>query len=256
MFCLFYQKIEAFFIYYPETSLDTVPEDWKLHCEEAWFETEDGEKLHGWFFPLEGDAPIILFCHGNAGNMSHRIDNVRLLLEQNLQVFIFDYRGYGKSTGKPSEEGLYLDGLAAYDYLTRLKHIPPKKIVPFGRSLGAAVAIDLSLKRKIRSLIIESAFTSTKEMAKTIVLFKLFAFIFPAHYNNLEKISQISVPKLIFHGEKDKIVPFSMGKKLFQAAQEPKYFYPIRKAGHNDTYLFGGKTYFETLAAFVRESES
>lgn len=255
LFCLYYQKVEAFFIYYPDSSLDTVPSDWQLNCEEVWFDTEDGEKLHGWFFPLKGEEPVILFCHGNAGNMSHRLDNVRLLLEQKVQVFIFDYRGYGESTGKPSEAGLYLDGQAAYDLLTNVKYISPEKIVPFGRSLGAAVAIDLSLKRQIKSLIIESAFTSTKEMAKTMFLFKGFAFLFPAHFNNLEKISQIPVPILIFHGEKDEIVPFSMGKKLFQAAHQPKYFFPIKRAGHNDTYFLGGKAYFETFSTFARDSE-
>ncbi|MCP4576467.1 MAG: alpha/beta hydrolase [Deltaproteobacteria bacterium] len=177
-------------------------------------------------------------------------------MEQKIQVFIFDYRGYGKSNGTPSEAGLYLDGQAAYDFLTTIKHIPPEKIVLFGRSLGAAVAIELSLKRQIRSLIIESAFTSTKEMAKTMVLFKVFAFFFPSHFNNLEKITLITVPKLIFHGEKDEIVPFSMGQKLFQTAHQPKYFFPIKGAGHNDTYLFGGKAYFETLATFAIKSNN
>ena len=255
LFSFYYQKIEDFFIYYPDSSLDAQPADWQLNCEEVWFDTQDREKLHGWFFPLKGDTPVILFCHGNAGNMSHRLDNVRRLLERDIRVFIFDYRGYGKSTGKPSEAGLYLDGQAAHDFLVNIKHIKPGNIVPFGRSLGAAVAIELSLTRRIRSLIIESAFTSTKEMAKAMFLFKAFAFFFPAHFNNLEKITRITAPILIFHGEKDEIVPFAMGRKLFQAARQPKYFYPIKKAGHNDTYFLGGAAYFKTLAAFVKDSE-
>jgi hypothetical protein len=177
-------------------------------------------------------------------------------LDQNLQVFIFDYRGYGKSNGRPSEVGLYRDGLAAYDFLVNIKHIPSERIVLFGRSLGASPAIEISLKRNVRSIIIESAFTSTKEMAKTMFLFKIFSFLLPPNYNNLEKISQVTVPKLIIHGENDKIVPFPMGQKLFEAAPQPKYFFPIRTAGHNDTYLFGGGAYFETLATFAKNSRS
>ncbi len=254
LFYLYYPKIESFFIYYPDSSFDTFPADWHLNYDEVYFDTEDDTRLHGWFFPLKGDTPVILFCHGNAGNISHRLENISLLLDQNLQVFIFDYRGYGKSNGRPSEAGLYRDGLAAYDFLLKIKHIPPERIVLFGRSLGASAAIEISLKRDVRSIIIESAFTSTKEMAKTMFLFNVFAFLLPPNYNNLEKIAQVSVPKLIIHGENDKIVPFSMGQKLFDAASQPKYFFPIRRAGHNDTYVFGGGAYFETLAAFVRDS--
>lgn len=255
MFCLFYQKIEAFFVYFPDPVIGTVPADRSLNYEEVWFDTEDGIKLHGWLFSLEEDAPVILFCHGNAGNMSHRLENIRLLVDHKLNVFIFDYRGYGKSEGDPSEAGLYLDGQAAYDFLVHARNIPWEKIVLFGRSLGAAVAIELSLRRKVRSLIIESGFTSTKEMAKTMPLFSLFSFLLPANFNNLEKIPQVTVPKLVIHGEKDEIVPLSMGHKLFQAAPEPKYFFPIKGAGHNDTWFIGGKTYFETLAEFARNGE-
>jgi len=256
LFFLFYKEIEAFFIYFPDSHLDSSPADWHLEFEDVWFETEDEKKPHGWFFPSrEEDDPIILFCHGNAGNISHRLDNIRFLLDHNMGVFIFDYRGYGKSKGKPSEEGLYLDAQAAYDLLVNRKHISPERIVVFGRSLGAAVAIDLSLKRKAKAVIIESGFTSTKEMAKTMPLFALFSPLLPAHFNNLEKITQITIPKLIVHGEEDEIIPFSMGQTLFQAAPQPKYFYPIRGAGHNDTYIRGGKKYFETLATFARDGK-
>ncbi len=253
-FCVFYPQVENFFVFYPQASFDAVPSDWRLSCEDVYFDTEDNKRLHGWFFPLEGDAPVILFCHGNAGNISHRLENVKFLLDQQLQVFIFDYRGYGKSSGRPSEKGLYLDGLGAYDFLANQKHILPEKIIPFGRSLGASVAIEISLRREVKSLILESAFTSTKGMAKTLFPFMLLSPLLPAHYNNLEKITQVNVPKLFVHGEDDEIVSFSMGQKLYQAAKAPKYFFPIKGAGHNDTYLVGGNIYFETLATFVRDS--
>lgn len=251
-FYLFFPYIENFFVFYPTSSFDSTPANLRLNYEDVYFETEDKIRLHGWFFPLEGKHPVILFCHGNAGNISHRLENIKLLLEQGLQVFIFDYSGYGKSAGKPSEKGLYMDGLAAYDFLVKYKHIPPDKIVSFGRSLGASAAIEISLRRDVRCLIIESAFTSTKDMAKTMFLFHAFSFLLPAHFNNLEKITQINVPKLIIHGENDEIVPFSMGQKLYNTAKFPKYFYRIKGAGHNDTYIVGEKAYFENLTAFVK----
>ena len=253
-FCLFYPKMENFFVFFPETSFDRTPNELNLDYKEVYFHTEDGKRIHGWFFPLKKEFPVILFCHGNAGNISHRLDNIRLLLDQRLQVFIFDYRGYGKSSGRPSEKGLYLDGLAAYDYLIKREHIPSTNIIPFGRSLGATVAIEISLKRRVKSIIIESAFTSIREMARTIALFYPFSFFLPAHYNNLEKIGQVSIPKLIIHGKDDEIVSFSMGEKLFEAAKAPKYFFPVKDAGHNDTFVVGGRKYFEGIAAFAYHS--
>jgi len=169
--CIFYQRIERFFIFFPETELSVTPDELGMDYKEVYFNADDGERLHGWFFPLKGECPVILFCHGNAGNISHRLENVRLLLREKLQVFLFDYRGYGKSSGSPSERGIYLDGLAACDYLVEQERIPREDITAFGRSLGASVAIEISLNRKVRSLITESAFTSTREVARTMTLF-------------------------------------------------------------------------------------
>ncbi|MCP4669274.1 MAG: alpha/beta hydrolase, partial [Deltaproteobacteria bacterium] len=178
----FYPQVENFFIFHPERRLAMVPSQWGLDYEEVHFNTPDNMRLHGWFFPLKGDPATILFCHGNAGNISHRLENITLLLDQGLQVFIFDYRGYGRSTGRPSEAGVYRDGLAAYDFLAKQKGVRPRRIVLFGRSLGAAVAIEIALQRKVRSLIMESAFTSTKEMARTVWLFWPLSFFSRPHY--------------------------------------------------------------------------
>ncbi|MFH1350123.1 MAG: alpha/beta hydrolase [Pseudomonadota bacterium] len=251
-FYLFYPKIENFFVFFPQSPFDFTPEEYKLSYRDVYFNTEDGFRLHGWFFPLEKGSPVILFCHGNAGNISHRLDNISRLIGQNLQVFIFDYRGYGKSSGRPSEKGVYKDGLAAYAYLVQQENLHSDNIILFGRSLGAAVAIEVALRKKVRSLIIESAFTSTKEMAKTMPLFFPFSPLLPAHYNNLTKIPLLNMPKLIIHGERDEIVPFTMGERLWEAAKDPKYFLPIKGAGHNDTYLLGGKRYFQIISSFVR----
>jgi fermentation-respiration switch protein FrsA (DUF1100 family) len=255
-FMIFYTKIENFFVFYPQASFDSTPEELRLNYRDIYFSSEDGTALHGWFFPLKTKEPVILFCHGNAGNISHRLDNIRLFLERNLQVFLFDYRGYGKSSGSPSEEGIYQDGRAAYDYLVHQEHIPPDNVVLFGRSLGAAVAIDLALRRDIRAIIIESAFTSMKDMAGTLFLFNLFSSVLPANYNNLGKIGHIKVPKLIVHGEEDNLVPFRMGRDLFEKANDPKSFFPIRGAGHNDTYMMGGDLYFRAIVNFIKDSKS
>ncbi|MFC1534070.1 alpha/beta hydrolase [Thermodesulfobacteriota bacterium] len=250
----FYPKIENFFIFFPQSSYDFTPEGLHLDYKDVHFNSVDGVKLHGWFFPLNREYPVVLFCHGNAGNISHRLDNIRLILERKIQVFIFDYRGYGKSAGSPSEKGIYMDGQAAYDYLVNKEHIAPENIVLFGRSLGAAVAIDMALQNDVRSVIIESGFVSTKDMAKSMFLFNIISFILPPNYNNLEKIAHIRVPKLIIHGEDDEIVPFRMGKSLFHASKEPKYFFPLKGAGHNDTYIVGGEKYFQIITSFIRDS--
>jgi fermentation-respiration switch protein FrsA (DUF1100 family) len=224
----------------------------KMDYEDVFFKTPDNRTLHGWFFPNRAETPVLIFFHGNAGNISHRLDNVAHLLNRGFGVFIFDYRGYGKSTGRPSEKGIYRDGLAAYDFVAVEKNVAPEQIILFGRSLGAAVAAEVALKRKARALIMESAFTSTRDMAKTMPLFSLLSPFLPAHYNNLEKIGRISVPKLIIHGDRDDIVPFAMGQRIFQAAKPPKFFYPLPDAGHNDTYVVGGPAYFETLDNFAK----
>ena len=250
-FYLVYPRIENFFIFFPQSAFDFTPEEMPLNHEEVYFLTQDGKKLHGWFFPLDGPFPVILFCHGNAGNISHRLDNVGLLLKEKLQVFIFDYRGYGKSPGRPSEKGLYTDGLAAYDYLIKERHILSDQVIIFGRSLGAAVAIEVALQKEIRSIIIESAFTSSRDMARAIWLFRPFSYFLPAHYNNQKKITDLDVPKLFIHGERDEIVPCSMGQRLFERAKSPKYFFPLKGAGHNDTFISGGEKYFRTIATFI-----
>jgi len=252
---LFYPRVESFFIYFPQSSFDFHPEEFRLQYKEAFFDTEDGELLHGWFFPAEKDSPVILHFHGNAGNISHRLDLIQPLLRKGFSVFLFDYRGFGKSSGRPSETGLYRDGIAAWAYLVEKEKIAPERIVLHGHSIGAAVAIEVALQKKVRGLVIESAFTSTKDMAKTLALFALVSPVLPAHYNNLEKISRVPFPMLIIHGERDEIVPFSMGQKLFESAAEPKFLYPVKDAGHNDVLIVGGEKYFKVFAEFARNAK-
>ncbi len=254
-FYYFYPKIENFFIFFPQRTFDFAPESFGLAYEDSYFTTEDGKTLHGWFFPGEKAHPVILHFHGNAGNISHRLDLVQPFLQRGLSVFLFDYRGFGKSEGRPSEKGLYRDGMAAYDTLVHKRGILPGNIVLHGHSIGAAVAIEVALKRSVRSVVLESAFTSTKDMAKTIPIFFLLSPLLPANYNNLEKVAHLRMPKLVIHGDSDDIVPFSMGQKLFGAAAEPKFFYPVKDAGHNDVFIVGGEKYLEVFAEFARNGK-
>lgn len=254
-FSVFYKKIENYFVFFPQSNLEYSPEDFNLKWNEIYISTPDGCKLHGWLFPVDRDAPYILFCHGNAGNISHRLENIKLLAEMQLNVLIFDYRGYGKSTGKPSEKGIYLDTLTAYDYLLNKEKIKPEKIIVFGRSLGAAAVIDVAMQRKVKSVIIESGFLSTRHMARRMGIFSLLSPFLPAHYNNLEKITMLSVPILIIHGTKDEIAPVSMGEKLFEAANNPKFLYRIPEANHNDTFVVGGVEYMAIFKDFVKNSK-
>lgn len=194
---------------------------------------------------------LFLWFHGNAGNISHRLDNLKLLWDRvGVQVFIFDYREYGLSQGRISREGTYKDAAAAYRYVTEVRSLPPEEIVLFGRSLGTALAMDLTLKVPCRSLIIESAFTNSQDMARLIAFF-LFDWRPRVPYDNLGKIGQVNVPVLIIHGEYDEIIPVDMSRRLYAAARDPKELYIIPGAHHNDTYLVGGEAYFERLRAFI-----
>ena len=251
IFVIFYDHIENFFVFHPDRDLELRPEQFGLAYEAVSFSAADGTRLHGWFFPLPGDQPVILFCHGNAGNISHRLGNIQKLVQKGFEVFIFDYRGYGKSDGTPSRQGIYQDGLAAYDHLVQGRDIRPERIVLFGRSLGAAVAIEIAVQKAAKRLILESAFTSTKAMARTMPLFLPISPFLPAHYDNLKKIQRVTPPKLFIHGDRDNIIPFKMGRELFEAANMPKEFYAVKGAGHNDTWIVGGEAYFKTIKRFT-----
>ena len=251
---LFYPQLENRLIFYPDKGFDDSPSDWNLSYRDVLLRTRDGEKLHCWFFPVPGESPVLLFCHGNAGNISHRIENVERLVQRGISVFLLSYRGYGKSTGRPSEKGIYLDGLAAYDYLTETERIPPNRIAIFGRSLGGAVAIEVALQREVKCIVTESTFTSLRDMSKTMFPWALFSPFIPNHYDNGTKIATLSVPKLIVHGKNDEIVPFRIGEKLFTLAKDKKKFLAIEGAGHNDTYIVGGTAYFNEIVSFIFDS--
>jgi fermentation-respiration switch protein FrsA (DUF1100 family) len=196
----------------------------------------------------------LLFCHGNAGNVSHRLENVAYLLRSGFQVLLFDYRGYGHSSGQPSEQGLYRDAATAWAHLAGRTDTTGAPRVIFGRSLGGAVAVDLATRAEgveADALIIESTFTSVRALTRLVLPFPLPEL--PVKYDSLSKIGQLKMPLLVIHGERDELIPFAEGRALFEAAPQPKTWYPIRGAGHNDTYLVGEEAYFRRLATFVSD---
>ena len=223
-----------------------------MPLEEVWFQAADGARLFGWYVEAQADRPVILWCHGNAGNIINRLENLRELYRIGLSVFIFDYRGYGRSQGRPSEEGLYQDALGAHDYLTRTRMILPERIVLFGRSLGAAVAGELAVQKPAAGLILESSFPSIEAVAKFHYGGVPVHWLLGADFKLIDRLPQLSLLKLIIHGDKDDIIPLELGRQVFEAAKPPKSFYVIPGADHNNTYQIGGAAYFRRCAEFVQ----
>ena len=237
-------------IYYPIKGIDSTPADCGLKYEDVFFVTEDGLKLNGWFIPQERPRGTLLFCHGNAGNISHRLEIIKIFHKIDLNVFIFDYRGYGRSQGAPSEKGLYEDAQAAYRSLLGREDINKEKIVIYGKSIGANVAIDLASKVKVAALISESGFSSAYDMGRRLFPYLPVKWIITIKYDALTKIKDIHIPKLIIHSRDDEIVPFDLGEKLFKAAHEPKEFYEMR-GGHNEAIFMAKQEYSDKINSFL-----
>lgn len=232
------------------------PEKNGLKVEDVWFRSADNLKLHGWFVPAEGATTTLLWFHGNAGNLSHRLDNLRQLKSLQSNIFIFDYRGYGKSEGKPGASGLSKDSQAAYDWLVQERNIPPESIFLFGRSLGGVFATEVANKNPAAGLILESTFTSIRDMSREIIpILPVYPFL-RASFDSESIVKNLSIPKLILHGTEDEIIPYRLGKALFNSAAEPKTFYDIKGSGHNDTYVTGGEAYFQALLDFIKKTAS
>jgi len=249
--------MEERFIFLPDSTVDVTPRDAGLSFEDVYFTTSDGVRLNGWFVPYQGSKITLLWAHGNAGNISHRVENLKLLHQQvNISVFIFDYRGYGRSGGKVSEEGTYKDATAALQYLRSRADVEPKRIIFFGRSLGAAVAADLAAREDCLALILETPFVSIREMARAAFPLLPIGPLLRTRYDVIEKIAKVRAPLLVLHGDQDEVVPYEQGKKVFAAAVGPKEFYTIRGAHHNDTYIVGGAAYFKAWKNFIERTAS
>lgn len=242
------------FVYAPHKEMVADPGKIGLAFENVRLCTRDGVRLFGWFIPGKKNNPVILFCHGKAGNISHRLDTIRIFNRMGLSVFIFDYRGYGLSDGKPTEKGTYWDAEAAWEYLTHRRRIPSSEIIVFGRSLGGAIAAWLAHIYKPKVLIVESAFTSIQDIAAEmfpLLPVRKFSVI---HYNTTEYIHAANCPVMIIHSRQDETVPFWHADELFQAAGEPKTFLEI-SGRHNDGYRKSGRVYEHNIKKFIEQND-
>lgn len=245
----------------PERGFFVTPDQLGLAYEDVIFRARDGTGLHGWFIP-RSCAPnpdqrwvTVLFMHGVAGNISHRAENVAALhANLDAHVFLFDYRGYGRSSGEPSEEGTYLDAEAAFEILCQRSDVDCHRIILFGHSLGGAVAIELAarLGQRVCGLVVESSFTSARDVAR-LMLPIIPESAVPDSYNSLAKMAQIHAPLLVTHAEEDSLLPPEMGRALYESARDPKSFFIVPGADHADIYQAGGSPYFEVLRGFVHQ---
>jgi fermentation-respiration switch protein FrsA (DUF1100 family) len=247
--------VERVFIFFPDQKLEATPNHAGLDFQEIHFDSGDGCHLHGWYIPAGDKAPVLLWLHGNGGNISYELDGLARMHRAGLASFIFDYRGYGLSTGQPSEAGIYRDGLAAYEYLRNELGVPLERIVFFGRSLGGAVAADLALKVPARAMILDGAFTRVGDMASHHYRWLPGKGRYARKFDTAGKLAQTAIPKLIIHGEQDRVVPSWMGRHLFEVSMPPKEFYPIPGAGHEDTMPVGGEEYERRVAEFIRNAQ-
>lgn len=246
--------LEHHFLYFPDPVHESTPRQVGLTYEEVSFAAADGTRLSGWLVPGDAQAPVVLFCIGNAGNISHRLDTLLLLHELGVAVFIFNYRGYGTSDGKASEAGLYADVAGAVKHLEG-RGWAPERMIFFGRSLGAAVALEQALLTPPAGLVMEAAFTSITAMGRRHYpgLSHLLGWFVAAKYDNLVKIAQLKSPLLLIHGQRDSICPPAMAEELHASASGEKHLLWVPQADHNDAFLVGGATYRTTLQkAFAR----
>jgi uncharacterized protein len=247
---------------FPHGDWDTAGLGRRLGCrfDDHVFTTADGRRLHGWWVhppagsePDAEDGPVLLYFHGNAGNLTHRATTVATLARQGLRVFIFDYRGYGRSEGQPSEKGLYEDARAAWRVLTLERGISPGQVVLYGKSLGGGVAVQLASEVRPAGLVLQSTFSSIPDLAAFHYPFVPRALV-RTRMESERKLRTVRCPVLIVHSRDDEIVPFAHAERLFAAAPEPRQLLVIEGAGHNDTFTAGGERLLAALAVFVRDS--
>jgi uncharacterized protein len=232
------------FTFFPDREVGPPPRG----IEERSITTQDGQRLHAWYAPGPADAPTLIWSHGNAGNIGGRAPILVALARRGVRVLAYDYRGYGRSTGAPSEAGVYLDGVAAFDDEVG-RGTAPGRIVCFGESLGGAVSIALAERRPCGAVAVVSAFTSLADVARRH--YGPLGALAGRRFDSLPRVGRLTVPLFVAHGDRDEIVPFELGERLFAAAPEPKRFYRILAAQHNDA--LSSPALLDAVAAFARD---
>lgn len=240
-------------IYYPDLGgreYEATPAQFGMPYEAVTLTTSDGIRLDAWYVPAERARGALLYAHGNGGNISHRLDAIRMFRDMGLSVFIFDYRGYGQSEGEPSEEGTYLDAEAAWQYLAVQRGIAPTRIVMYGESLGGAVAAQLAKRHQPGALILASVLTSVPDMAAELYPWLPARWISRYRYDTRRALQDVHAPVLVMHSREDDIIPYSHGRALYEAAHEPKHFVELR-GGHNDLYSANGEVFVREAKKFI-----
>ena len=250
VFALWLSWNEPRMIYHPDRQMDSTPDQHGLPYEDVTLATSDGLHINGWFLPCGHPAKLtVLLFHGNAGNISHRLDKLAALRDLGVDTFIIDYRGYGRSEGKTNEQGTYRDASAAYDYLVTQRKVAPRSIVVYGESLGSAIAADLATKGDVGGLIIEEAFTSIGDVGQKMFPFFPVRWLVRNKYDTLSKMPRIKVPLLIFHSRDDELFNMRHAQRLLAAANDPKQLVELRGA-HNDAFLVSAPTYHAAMQKF------
>jgi len=237
-------------IYIPSRTMVTTPGYFGYRYEIAVFQTTDGITLHGWFMPHEQTQRVVLFCHGNRGNISEYMETIAIFQRMGMAIFVFDYRGYGLSEGQPDEEGTYRDAAAAWSYLVNRRGLNPADIIIMGRSLGAAIASDLATRNTPRALVLESTFTSLPTAAAELHPLLPVSLMSRYRYPVLENVKKVTCPVLVIHSPEDEVILFPHAEKLYAAAAEPKEFLTIT-GNHFQGYLASGSLYTDSLNEFL-----
>jgi hypothetical protein len=242
----------VFLPHMPGRALEATPEALSLAYEDAWIGTEDGERLHGWFIPADSSRGTLLFFHGNAGNISHRLQSLLIFNRLGLDVLMVDYRGYGQSSGSPGEQGTYLDARAAWDYLVGERGVEGDRVVIFGRSLGGAVGAWLASRDDVSpaGLVVESTFSSGLDMGRRLYPVLPVRLITRIDYPVKDYVTAVEAPLLVIHSRDDEIIPFDMGRAVFDAATGPKSFLEL-SGDHNAGFWLSRETYVPALDDFL-----
>lgn len=245
--------IENRLIYFPPRYPEGFPspQTYEREVEDVWLQTSDGVRINAFYRPNAASKRVLLWFHGNAENIGYDLDQLRTFAKIGVNILLVDYRGYGRSEGSPNEAGVYRDADAAYDYLINQRHFRAQNIIVYGHSLGGAVAVNLASRRQCGGLIVQSSFTSAPAMARRMFAIPFLGYAAKSRFNSLQKIRGVHAPILIVHGTRDEVVPFAMGQQLFASAPQPKRFYSIEGAGHNDLMEVGGADYLACLQSFV-----
>jgi len=253
---------QGMMIYFPDDEITGTPDDIGLAYEDIVFTTTDNVRITGWYIPCTSERATVLFCHGNAGNISTCLGRIALFNKMNLSTLIFDYRGYGRSGWEPSENGTYLDAQAVWDYLINTQKKSPARCIIYGHSLGGAIAAETALHNNPAGLVIESSFTSVPDMGSRIYPWLPIRLIARFQYATIDKIGLISTkdgsasggkcPKLIIHSPDDETIPFEFGQALYDKASEPKEFLQIQ-GDHNSGFISSGDVYVNGLKSFLEK---